>query len=60
MTITARWFDRLPNWKADYDKKHFKEFSSDSAKDCFRQFQDYFYNHDVVKFTIPEIVNMED
>lgn len=60
MKITARWFDRLPNWEPDWNKAHFKEFSSDSAKNCFKQFQDFSYNHNVVKFTIPEIVDMDD
>ncbi len=60
MTIAVIWYDRYPDMKPNYNKRHYGTITGDGADDVWRKFTAYKQNHDLAKFTIPEITGMWD
>ena len=60
MTITVSFWERLGTFEPDYSKRREKMFSGKTAAECMNQFNNYKYYHDLARYTVPEIINVED
>ena len=60
MKMTVQWFDNDRNLKPIYSNRHFLTLEADTAAAIMKQYRIYRDNHDCVKFTPTEIVNIED
>ena len=60
MTLFIRWYDRKVDFWPNHDKEHHGTITGETAASCMNQFRDFKYNHDVAKYTIPEIVDIWD
>lgn len=60
MTITVQWYERKPDFSADYTKEHHGSIKGSSAAECMLQFSEFKLNHDLSRYTIPAIVWVYD
>ncbi len=60
MTFYVRWYERKPDFSPDYYKEHHGNIHGNSAAECMSKFRELNYNHDLARYTIPEIVEVAD
>lgn len=60
MTVTIRYWEKEKGSQINYHKRHERRFSGKNAKECMNQVRSYIYDHDLVKYTEAEIINIED
>ena len=60
MTLYITWYSRHDDFSPAWGDPHHGTVKGENAADCMRQFRDFKNNHDLVKFTIPEIVDIKD
>lgn len=60
MKLVIQWYDRKPNFDADYSKEHHGTFYGSSADDCMKQYNEWRQNHDICRFTRSEIIYIYD
>lgn len=61
MKITLRYWKRKDGMFApDYSQDYEKVFKGDNAAECMQKVKEYKRNHDLAKYTIAEIINVED
>ena len=60
MKITIMFWEKNQNLTPNYDKKHIVVFTGNNAADCMCQVRDFKFNHDCVKYTSADIINVED
>lgn len=60
MRITVRFWRRKANFEPDYSRRIERFFTGETARECMRSIEDYKDHHDLVEYTPPEIINIED
>lgn len=60
MTLYIEWYGKHKDLSTDWDNWHHGTIEGENAADCMKQFKDFKYNHDLYKYTIPQIYNITD
>lgn len=60
MTLYVTWYERKIDFAPDYDREHHGNIHGANANECMAQFRALKYNHDLAKYTIPQILNITD
>lgn len=60
MTLFVVWYERKADFTPDSEKQHHGTITGETAANCMEQFCEFKFNHDLAKYTIPEIVWVYD
>lgn len=60
MTMYVVWYDRKPDFDADYSKAHRGTIHGETCSEIMAQFREISNNHDLAKFSRLEIVGISD
>ena len=60
MAMYVVWYDRKPDFTADYSAAHRGTIHGETASEIMAQFRSMQNNHDLAKFTRLEIVGISD